>query len=126
MRRSLRHTAAVVFAVVAIPATLGPANASAHVQLVSSSPRSGSVVKRSLSVVRVTFTGPIRSGTLTVTGPGRQKVSLGAGGRDPRSIKRLAVGLRSGLTVGTYTVRAGIIAADGHREKWTFSFRTKK
>ena len=62
-------------------------------------------MKKTLKTVKVTFTGTIRSGTLKVYGPRGGKVSNGNGGRDPRNIRRLTVGLKSGLKVGKYTAR---------------------
>lgn len=73
----------------------------------------------------VTFTGQIRSGTLTVK-RGGTTVSTSRGGQDPRNVRRLKVGLRSGLKAGRYTASWTIKAVDGHAQKGSFTFRLKK
>lgn len=124
MHRTLTQTTAVLIAALAV-AGFGAASASAHVQLVSSSPRSGATVKAPSSAT-VTFSGPLRSGTLRVVGPGGKVASKGTGGRDPRNIKRLFVALQRGLKAGRYRVAASIVAGDGHRESFSYAFRIKK
>jgi methionine-rich copper-binding protein CopC len=99
--------------------------ADAHVQVVSTTPAAGATAKASLPAVKVLFNGPVRSGTLRVTGPGGAVASTGVGGRDPRNIKRLMVALRRGLHSGIYTARWTAVAADGHRESGSFTFRLK-
>ncbi len=105
-------------------ATLAPA-ALAHVELKSSTPKAKSTVKAPSSV-RITFTGPIRSGSVSVKGPGGSTASSGKGGRDPRNINRLAVPLKSGLKTGKYTVKATLVAADGHHQTISFWFKIKR
>jgi hypothetical protein len=97
----------------------------AHVQLESTTPKAHSSTKKTLRAVRMTFSGPIRSGRLTVKGPHGKTASKGHGGRDPRNIDRLLVSLRSGLKAGKYTARASVVAADGHHETFSFWFRLK-
>ena len=108
-------TASLLFATVA----------EAHVQVRSVSPRSGATVNRKLNVVRVTFTGPLRSGRLTVVGAGNRVVSVGRGGRDPRAVNRILVPLRSGLRPGRYRASWTVVAADGHRQLGSFRFRLR-
>ena len=98
----------------------------AHVTLVSSSPGANAKVGRAPSSVSLTFSGPIRSGTLSVTGPDGAKVSIGSGGRDPRNIDRLLVQLKRGLKPGRYAVRGSTIAADTHHQTWAFAFTIKR
>ena len=74
----------------------------------------------------VTFTGPLRRGTVRVVGPGSKVVSVGKGGRDPRNIKRLLVPLKGSLKAGSYKASWTIVAADGHAQKGSFSFRLKR
>lgn len=105
---------------------LVPATALAHVEVSSTSPRAGQTARTALRAVSVTFSGPIRSGTLRVTGPGRKVVSVGRGARDPRNLSRLLVGLASGLHAGSYTASWTAVAADGHRENGSFRFRLKR
>jgi len=114
----------VAAAAVAVSLALAPA-ALAHVELEKTSPKAHSTVKAP-PAVRLTFSGPIRSASLTVTGPGRKTASSGHGGRDPRNINRAAVSLKSGLAAGRYTVKANVTAADGHKETFTFWFTIKR
>ena len=125
MQRLLSQSGGERATALVVLATFGAADAAAHVQLVSTSPKAGSTV-RSVSSVKLTFSGVIRSGTVRVTGPGGTKVSKGNGGRDPRNVKRLAVSLRGGLKSGTYRVSASIAAGDGHAEQFSYSFKLKK
>jgi methionine-rich copper-binding protein CopC len=119
MTRLVILAAAAAASLVLAPAAL------AHVELEQTSPKAHSTVKAP-SAVRMTFSGPIRSASLTVTGPGRSTASSGHGGRDPRNINRAVVSLKSGLAAGKYTVTAKVTAADGHKETFTFWFRIKR
>jgi methionine-rich copper-binding protein CopC len=122
MFRRLLTLATVTALAVALAAT----TAFAHVQLESSNPKDKAKLDHAPSSVSLTFSGPIRSGTLKVTGPGGKKVSVGKGGRDPRNIDRLLVALKSGLKAGSYKSSASVIAADGHHETWTLKFTIRK
>jgi copper transport protein len=102
------------------------ATASAHVTLVSTSPARNSHRAHAPASVSMTFSGPIRSGRMTVKGPGGKAASVGHGGRDPRNIDRLLVQLKHGLKAGRYTVRASTIAADSHHQTWKFTFTVRK
>lgn len=112
-----------------LAATLVPlataAPAWAHVEVDRTTPGKGRTVERPESAT-VTFTGPIRKGTLRVTGPGGKAASVDAGARDPRDVTRLLVELRSGLKAGTYKASWSIVAGDGHAEKGSFTFRVKR
>jgi methionine-rich copper-binding protein CopC len=126
MIRSIRRRLATgTVAALAATAAFGAPAALAHVELKSTTPKAKSTVKAPSSV-RLTFTGPIRSGTVTVTGPRGATASSGKGGRDPRNINRLLVALRSSLKAGKYTVKAKAVAADGHRETFTYWFKIKR
>jgi methionine-rich copper-binding protein CopC len=115
---------AIAVAVVALAMTAVPALA--HVGVQSSTPGAGKTAKTSLRSVSVRFSGPIRRGAITVRGPHRRVVSVGRGGRDPRAVNRLLVGLRRGLAPGRYTARWNVVAGDGHAERGSFSFRLKR
>ena len=104
----------------------GTAVAGAHTDVKSTSPAKSTTAKTSTSRVTVTFDGMLRRGTLRVTGPNGRTVSIGSGGRDPRNIKRLLVGLKRGLKSGSYRARWTIVAADGHHQRGSFRFRLKR
>jgi len=123
MKHSPRHPFLVFLAVVALFATVGATAAWAHVSVTSRSPRPGSTVSRSTHAVKITFSGPLRSGTLKVFNARGVKVSNGTGGRDPRNIRRLVTTLKSGLKAGRYTARWTCTAADGHRQSGYWRFR---
>jgi methionine-rich copper-binding protein CopC len=123
MRRARVASATAAVTALAVAATAAPALA--HVQLVSSSPKDKARLGKAPSSVSLTFSGPLRSGTLKVTGPGGTKVSVGSGGRDPRKVSRLLVSLKNGLKAGKYTSRAKIVAADGHKESFTLTFTVR-
>lgn len=126
--RSLLGRTAVAAAVLAAPLAVGTGAASAHTEVVRTSPGTGKTASTTTRTVLVTFSGEIRKGgaTLRVTGPDRKVVSVGRGGRDARNVKRLRVTLKRGLKPGRYTARWTAVAADGHPQKGTFSFRLKR
>jgi len=102
-------------------ALAGPALA--HTEVKSTSPARGSTAGTGIRSATVTFTGPIQRGTLRVTGPGKVVVSVGSGGRDPRKVTRLRVGLKRSLKAGRYKARWNMVAADGHHQHGSFRFR---
>ena len=104
----------------------GTGVAAAHTDVKSTSPKKNTTAKTSSSRVTVTFDGMLRRGTLRVTGPNGRVASIGAGGRDPRNITRLLVGLKGGLKAGSYRARWTIVAADGHHQRGSFRFRLKR
>jgi len=95
--------------------------AEAHVSPNGYFPARNGRATTSIDVVQVAFTGPLRSGTLSVRGP-RGTVSSGRGGRDPRKISRLIVPLKCGLVPGRYRASWTVVAADGHRQSGSFLF----
>ncbi|MDX6410413.1 MAG: copper resistance protein [Gaiellaceae bacterium] len=97
----------------------------AHTEVRSTSPASGTTVKTSITRVTVTFSAPLRRGTLRVVGAGGKVVSAGGGGRDPRNTSRLLVGLKGGLKPGSYRAKWTAVAADGHRQNGAFGFRLR-
>lgn len=119
MRRGLLTLLAV-----ALVMSVTAAVATAHVRVSGTSP--SGTAKTSVRTAKVSFTGPIRRGSMRVRGPGGKTVSRGSGGRDPRNIRRLAVGLRGGLKSGRYKVTWRIVASDGHRQSGSFRFRLKR
>lgn len=127
LRPVARPTARRVLAGATVVASLalGVGVADAHTEVTSTSPSSSRAASTGVRSVTVTFTGQIRSGTLTVK-RGGTTVSKGRGGQDPRDVRRLRVGLKSGLRAGKYTASWTIKAVDGHTQKGTFTFRLKR
>jgi len=116
-RRIPMAAAAAAFAL-----AVSAAPAVAHTELKSTSPSAGATKGTGLRTVTATFTQAIQRGSITVTGPGGTTASKGSGGRDPRKISRLKVGLKRGLKAGRYKVRWTIKAVDGHTQSGTFRF----
>ncbi len=114
----------IALPVIALAMVAFAPSASAHVNLASTSPSSGASVSAPRSV-SATFTGTIRSGTITVRNAAGRKVSVGTGARDPRNVKRVSTTLNSGLAAGRYTVSWTIKAGDGHSKSGSFSFRIR-
>jgi copper resistance protein C len=117
--RSGRRVVAALAAALAV-LLLAPA-ASAHEEIVSTKP-SGSAKVGTKAVV-VTFSGPIRSGTLKVFAADGTKVSKGKGARDPRNVSRVRTSLKGGAGPGRYTARVKWVGADGHQQSASFGFR---
>ena len=118
-----RFTLALATAAAASAVTAS--TAFAHVEYKSSSPGKGKTASTHISSVSVTFTGPIRKGTLKVTGPGGKTFSNGSGGRDPRKISRVRTSMKSGAKAGSYKATWKITSADDHAETGSFTFRLK-
>jgi len=119
------RTTTVVAALAA--AALLPAAADAHVELVASAPQAGAsiAVPKAARAVTATFSGQIRSGTIVVRNRSGVVVSTGAGGIDPRNVRRLKTMLKANRKPGRFTVTYTVVSADGHREsgRWAFSLR---
>lgn len=122
--RIARSSVAVVAALVLL-LSLGAASALAHVNYVSGSPAKNGSAKKTIKSASVTFSGQIKSGTLTIKTAAGAKVSVGAGARDPRNVKRVLVSLKSGLKAGKYTATWTLVAGDGHKESGSYSFTLK-
>jgi methionine-rich copper-binding protein CopC len=120
MRKRITTALAATAAVSAVVT----ATAFAHTEVKSTYPSKNATASKRITSVSVTFTQAIRSGTVTVTGPGG-KVSNGKGGRDPRNTKRLKVSLKSSKRAGTYTAKWTMKAADGHTQTGSFKFKLK-
>jgi methionine-rich copper-binding protein CopC len=121
-RRRVRGGAAVAVAGVVLAAT--PAAASAHAELVRTSPRENARVSDSLRVVRLTFSQQILGGSVRVIDPRNRNV-VTSSGRDPRNVTRLRALLRGSLRSGRYTVRWSVRAADGHVQRGSYRFRIR-
>ena len=123
---NLNRLSIVIVATLVTAAALLTAVAAAHVDLDRTSPKRGGSAKTSISSVSATFEGPLRRGTLKVTGPGGKVYSIGRGGRDPRKISRLIVEMKRSKPAGRYKARYTLVAADGHDQKGTFRFRLRR
>lgn len=101
-----------------------PTVASAHLEIVATSP--SGAARTTLKLVTVTFSGPIRSGTLKVFGPSGEKASKRSGGRDPHNFSRVRAAMKSNLSPGRYTANVRWVGADGHHQRASFSFRLQR
>jgi methionine-rich copper-binding protein CopC len=120
----MRKTVTTVLAATAAVSALVTATAFAHTEVKSTYPGKNKTASTRIGTVSVTFTQAIRSGTMTVSGPGGT-VSQGKGGRDPRNTKRVRVTLKSSKRAGTYTAKWTMKAADGHTQTGSFKFKLK-
>lgn len=111
---ALAGTAAAIMAV-AVPAQ-------AHTRVISKSPRSSA--SAALSAVSVTFSQQVRSGTLRVY-RGRRQVSSGSGRLSFANVRRVGTRIVGRLSRGTYLARWSIVAADGHRQRGSWTFRVR-
>jgi methionine-rich copper-binding protein CopC len=120
----MRKTVTTALAASAAVSAIATATAFAHTQVKSTYPAKGKTATTRITAVTVTFTSQIRSGTITVTGPGG-KVSTGKGGRDPRDVRKLRVPLKKSKRAGTYTAKWTMKAPDGHTQTGSFKFKLK-
>jgi methionine-rich copper-binding protein CopC len=120
------HRAAAIWFLAALFVATGATVAFGHAEVRSTSPANGATAKTTIKRVTVTFTGQIQSGTLRVTGPGGKIVSVGTGGRDPRNVKRLLVGLKGTLKAGAYKASWKVAAPDGHAQHGSFGFTLRR
>lgn len=81
-------------------------------------------VKASAKVLRITFSEPIRRGTVRATNSRGKVISKGKGARDSRKASRLKVNLKN-VRRGSYTAVWSIVAVDGHSQSGTVGFRVK-
>ncbi len=123
MARRFTYLAAA-FVLAALGLMAGAPAALAHATLVAESPADGAIVQHAPAKVTATFDEPVgvSPDSLQVFAPNGSRVDTGGTthGSKPQEI---AVGLRSGLGHGTYTVGWHVISADSHRVQgaWTFS-----
>lgn len=120
----MRKRVTTALAASAAVSAIVTATAFAHTELKSTYPGKNKTASTRISTVSVTFTAAIRSGSITVTGPGGT-VSRGKGGRDPRDVKKLRVPLKSGKKAGSYTAKWTMKASDGHTQTGSFKFKLK-
>ena len=99
-----------------------PAGASAHTGIDRVTPKGGSTVSSSLSVVKVEFEGRISDATLVVKRNG-SKVSRGDGTLADRD-RQVRARLRSSRS-GRYSATVRWLSPDGHITSRTWSFRIR-
>jgi methionine-rich copper-binding protein CopC len=112
----INRTLAVAGALTALSAPV----AYGHAEVKSLSPKAGSTVPRSLSVVRITLSEAVVGGKLIVRNSSGTKVSKSSSLVNGK--KTLRATLRS-LHKGRYTAKATWIADDGDKQHKTWSFR---
>jgi methionine-rich copper-binding protein CopC len=115
-----RRTAAAVATAAALAL---PASAGAHSSIKSYTPKRGSTVSKSLSLVKVDFKSRITDANLTVKRSGAT-VSRGDG-TVARRHKQVRVRLKSGLRAGRYSATVRWLSPDGHIQSKTWSFRVR-
>ncbi|MBJ7470343.1 MAG: copper resistance protein CopC [Solirubrobacteraceae bacterium] len=127
-----RPTAAVaivaVLAVTALALPQGPGRptlAAAHTSVESVRPKAGSTAKTNITIVAMVFEGDTRSNKITVKGPGGTVISK-ATKRDPRNDRRYQTALATPVKPGKYTASWRMTAADGHKQKGSWTFTVKK
>ena len=115
MRRAARLTGIVVAATLAAPAA-----ASAHANLVDTSPRNGAALTRAPARVVVRFDDAVRAA------PGNAAVRNGGGsvlaGKTRAHGRTLVLPLRQGLRRGDYSVRWSAVSDDGHIVQGVLAF----
>lgn len=99
-----------------VVAFAGPTRAQAHTTVQS--------VSANGKLLRITFSGPIRSGTIRATNSRGKVISRGRGGRDPRNITRLRVALKN-VRSGWYTASWRMVAIDGHGQGGKLRFKVR-
>jgi len=119
---------AVLLAVLGVLGPLGAAPAGAHAVLTGSTPAQGEVVREAPREVTLTFTESVSlaDDSIRVLAPDGERVDTGApgersGGGDGKGF-RYGVGLRGGLSDGTYTVAWRAVSADSHPIAGGFTF----
>lgn len=99
--------------------------ASAHADLMSTSPAAGSTVATAPRVVLLNFEGVVgKIDGVTVVNSGVNRAASVK--RNPKNSLQIRVTLTAKRPAGTYTVRWKIRSADGHKQSGTFAFRAKK
>jgi methionine-rich copper-binding protein CopC len=102
---------AAVFTVVLL-GSAWPAPASAHTELVSSSPADGARVKRLPATIELTFSEALATPAfVTVTDPSGSAVGTGKPTVENELVRQQTNG---GVATGEYTVEYRVVAGDGH------------
>jgi copper transport protein len=109
-----------VLAVLAAAAVVAPARASAHANLVRTSPRDGAVLVTAPARVLASFDDEVE------VAPGNAAIRNGGGsvlaGKPRASGRTLVLPLRRGLADGDYSVRWSVVSNDGHIVQGVLAF----
>lgn len=120
------RTFAAAFAVTGAAALAGAGVASAHTEVVGSSPKHGTAVKVLPRTAIITFSGPMgRAGKVRVTRNGKGNFARSAR-LAPRNAKRIVVRLKRvkpSAQRGVYRIVWRATAADGHNQRGVIAFR---
>lgn len=112
---ALRRVAATVVALAVVPAVLlmSPGAASAHDELVTSTPANGAIVKAVPHSVVLNFEEPPVAGYTKVRITGPSGIDLSAG--TPVTVgPRVTLNVRSSTALGPYAIRWSLLSDDGH------------
>lgn len=120
------RTFTAALAVSGAAALAGAAVASAHTEVVTSSPKHGATVKVLPRTATITFSGPMgKAGKVRVTRNGKGNFARSAR-LAPRNSKRVVVSLkklRPAAQRGVYRIVWRATAADGHDQRGVIAFR---
>ncbi len=108
-------------------ALMGTSAAFAHAHLLHETPADKAVVSPAPAALTLDFSEGVqlRFTGVTVTGPGKAAVKLGAAALDPHDDKVLTLPFAGPLAAGVYTVAWHALATDGHKTDGTYSFTVK-
>ena len=121
-----RSGMAVLLSVSTMAAVIGgaPIAASAHDELISSTPAEGAVLDAAPKIVTLHFEEPPGKGpiTLGVVGPNKKNVVKGA---PHLTASDISIALQPTKLTGRYTIDYGIVSDDGHPVSGAISFTVK-
>jgi methionine-rich copper-binding protein CopC len=102
----------------------GVGAASAHAELLGTTPGDGSVLSQAPTAVVLTFDEPVQpqGATIVVTAPGGSRVAAGAAVLAGNTVRS---SVRSLPAAGTYTVAYRVVSDDGHPVEGLFSFAAR-
>jgi methionine-rich copper-binding protein CopC len=102
----------------------GVGAASAHAELLGTTPGAGSVLSRAPTAVVLTFDEPVQpqGATIVVTAPDGSRVAAGAAVLAGNKVRS---SIPSRPAAGTYTVAYRVVSDDGHPVEGQFSFAAR-
>jgi copper resistance protein C len=101
-----------------------PNHAFPHATLIGAAPAAGATVSASPSELDLDFSEEleIKFSGVTVTGPSKSVVPLGAATLSPSDKAELVVSVPTPLAAGNYTVNWHVLSKDGHKTHGSYSF----